>query len=468
MKLRLNIIKPTPVLEKKEEEKKQEETEKEIEDFEDTNDLFEGPIVEITGTQEILQGKETSWKFIPLFKEKANGEIRVWQIGFDFNGSRLKTIHGAIKTTKGESGKLQTAYHPIVTNNSGRSLQEQALLEARRRYLDQQTEKKYYAQGETLTDKVEPMLAKTLKVGEGSLKSNEIRLQNYPVSVMPKIDGIRCLAYLKNGQLEMSSRNNKKHEAPLTHIKNEIGEFLRYLPAGCRLDGELYSLDMPFEELSGVIRTKKGVHAKHHLVKFFIFDIITPRNMHWLERYALLCNAFQQYVNDSKPCQNFTVVQTYTANNEKELVDFHGRFVSEGYEGLIVRRYVTTEVTCCIKKIGDPDSLCKKCKKGYELSIYRSGRTNAMMKYKLFQDEEVKIIGFDVGVGTEEGCVIFKVVDVRGNEFTVRPRGTVEEKRKMYKKKEKLLGLPLTIRFQELSEKGVPRFPVAICIRNYE
>ena len=91
-----------------------------------------------------------------------------------------------------------------------------------------------------------------------------------------------------------------------------------------------------------------------------------------------------------------------------------------------------------------------------------------MMKYKLFTDEEVKIIGFDVGVGTEEGAIIYKVLDKRENEFTVRPRGTVNEKRELYKIRNSLIGKPLTIRYQELSEKGVPRFPVGINVRDYE
>jgi len=91
-----------------------------------------------------------------------------------------------------------------------------------------------------------------------------------------------------------------------------------------------------------------------------------------------------------------------------------------------------------------------------------------MMKYKEFKDEEVEIIGFEVGTGTEEGAIIYQVKDEREKIFTVRPRGSVEERRKLYKNKEKLLGLKLTIRYQELSEYGVPRFPVAVAVRDYE
>jgi len=90
------------------------------------------------------------------------------------------------------------------------------------------------------------------------------------------------------------------------------------------------------------------------------------------------------------------------------------------------------------------------------------------MKYKSFQDEEVTIIGFETGVGTEQGAIIYQVRDQRGNEFTVRPRGTIEKRRELYENREELMGLKLTIRFQELTKDGVPRFPVGVAIRNYE
>jgi ATP-dependent DNA ligase len=430
----------------------------------DTNDLFKGDLLNLGEIP-----KTDSWKFIPLFKEGVNGEIRVWQIGFDFEKEELKTVHGILITTKGEDGQLITAYHPIVTNKSGRSLQEQGLLEARKRYLDQYSNG-YLPKGEELPPDLngtEPMLAKTLRLNAnvGKCKSNETRLEKYPVSVMPKLDGIRCLARaLNDNTVQTRSRNNKAHEAPLTHIKEELTIFLKYLPPNSELDGELYSLDMNFEKLSGVIRTKKRKHEEHDLVKFFIFDLIESKRLTWLERYTLLVNSFNQYCKDGNPHKHIQIVQSYNAMSEADVLKYHDNFVNEGYEGIIIRRYASTEIICC----KDKPKLCKKCEKAYMLTVYRSRRTNALLKYKNFMDEEVTIIGFEVGVGTEDGAIIYKVLDKRGNEFTVRPRGTIDERRELYKTKEKLLKLPYTIRYQELSEKGVPRFPVGIGLRDYE
>lgn len=442
---------------------------KKEEEYTDTNDLFEGDLINIGETP-----NTESWKYIPLFKEGNIGEIRVWQIGFEKKEERLKTVHGILITSKGENGKLITAYHPIVENKSGRGLQEQALLEARKRYLDQ-FHSGYLPKGEEMPTElngVEPMLANTLKLSsdETKKKSNETRLDKYPVSVMEKLDGIRSLVRFVGGEekIQMRSRNNKTHEAPLTHIKKELELFFPYLPQSAELDGELYSVDMGFDQLSGVIRTKKRKHEKHDLVKFFIFDLIEPKRLYWEKRYKVLVEAFTKYVEDGNPCNHLRVLQMYYVYNEEDLLKHHNKFVSEGFEGIIIRRCASVEVTCCKDYLENTDKMCKKCIKGYNLSVYRSKRTNALMKYKLFDDEEAVIIGFDKGTGTEEGAIIFIIKDIRGNEFTIRPRGTIEERRKLYEKGETLKGKKLTIRYQELTEKGVPRFPVAIAIRDYE
>lgn len=437
------------------------------EDYIDTNQLFEGDLINIG-----QKPNTESWKYIPLFKDGSLGEIRVWQIGFDTNSESLKIIHGSLITSKGENGKLITANHPISINKSGRTLAEQALLEARKRYLDQYS-KGYLPKGDELPAELngkEPMLAKTLKLStdQSKCKSNEIRFDKYPCNVMPKLDGVRCLArQMADGSVNTRSRNNKTHEAPLTHIKEELSLFLKYLGPNVELDGELYSMKIGFDELSGIIRTKKRKHSKHDLITYYIFDIIEPKQLPWEKRYRFLVEAFEKYLEDGNPCKHFTIIQSYNASSEKEMLEYHNRFVSEGYEGIIIRRYAAIEVSkCCF---GKPESqFCKKCDKGYKLTIYRSKRTNALIKFKLFMDEEVKVIGFEEGIGTEEGAIIYKVLDERGNQFTVRPRGTIKERIQLYEKRESLLGLPLTIRYQELSEKGVPRFPVGVAFRNYE
>ena len=73
---------------------------------------------------------------ITYLKDNAHGGTLIWQIGFCEDQSELIIAHGTLITSKGVPGSIQIKTHPIKTNNSGRTLQQQALLEGRRKYID--------------------------------------------------------------------------------------------------------------------------------------------------------------------------------------------------------------------------------------------------------------------------------------------------------------------------------------------
>jgi len=50
----------------------------------------------------------------------------------------------------------------------------------------------------------------------------------------------------------------------------------------------------------------------------------------------------------------------------------------------------------------------------------------------------------------------------------VKPEGTLETRRKYFENKNNFLGKLLTVKFQNLTNLGIPRFPVGIVIRDYE
>jgi hypothetical protein len=414
----------------------------------DTNDMFKGQLIRIDETP-----SQDSWKLIPLFSDGIYGESRVWQIGFDMETSQLKTVYGILITTKGIPGKnLQSAYHPISTNKSGRNLQQQALLEARRRYMNKYKEG-YLPTGQELPPDLngaKPMLAKTYRHpnNPGKLKSNETRIEQFPVSVMRKIDGIRALTRFHQNKITMRSRENNLFPH-LDHIKKEMEVFMKYLPTNCELDGELYCLQMNFQKLTSVVKRIKQLHPRHNEVEYWIFDLIDPNRLVWEDRYKLLVNAYIRYLEDGNTSKSFRILQAYNATSWEKIDQYHDAFVAEGYEGVMIRRYGSIE-------------------KNKKLAQYRPNRTNSLVKYKVFQDEEVTITGYKSCIGNEEGAIKFLVTDIRNNEFQVRPRGSLNKRREWYQRGDEFIGKKLTIRFQELSDKGVPRFPVGIAIRDYE
>jgi DNA ligase-1 len=141
------------------------------------------------------------------------------------------------------------------------------------------------------------------------------------------------------------------------------------------------------------------------------------------------------------------VVKTKTFENlDKPLmyyVDFlHEKYVQEGYEGLIIRN-------------------SESC---YVLNY----RSKDLQKYKQFIDEEYEIVSGKEATGEDAGTVIFECKTPGDIIFSVRPRGSRELRKYMLQNLKNYIGKKLTVRYQNLSERNVPRFPVGITVRDYE
>ena len=64
--------------------------------------------------------------------------------------------------------------------------------------------------------------------------------------------------------------------------------------------------------------------------------------------------------------------------------------------------------------------------------------------------------------------MVWIVETENGQEFRVRPEGTRELRREWFENGDDYIGEMLTVKFFELTDDGVPRFPVGIAIRDYE
>jgi DNA ligase-1 len=114
---------------------------------------------------------------------------------------------------------------------------------------------------------------------------------------------------------------------------------------------------------------------------------------------------------------------------------------------------------------------------GHEGTIYRvpgglyvpRARSKDLLKRKDFMTEEYRIVDYTEADGRDIGTVIWVVeTSVGGGRFSVRPRGSIEQRREWFRNGGDFIGKMLSVRFQNLSEAGVPRFPVGLSIRDYE
>lgn len=251
----------------------------------------------------------------------------------------------------------------------------------------------------------------------------------FPAYAQRKLDGVRCLAISGKG---LYSRLGKK----FPHLENILKE-IDTLPAETILDGELYSDTLTFQEIVGLVK-KETLLPKDlpKMEQIFLWVYDTIRGGTYTDRKKWLDTLFE------KKFKHLRQLPTDECKNVEAIPPLHAKYVEEGYEGLMLRN-----------KAGP----------------YKIGhRSKDLQKYKEFQDDEFEVIGFTEGDGIEKGCVIWTCQTKKGTPFGVRPRGTHEERQELFKKAKTFVGKNLTVRFQELTDDGIPRFPVGIAFRDYE
>lgn len=255
----------------------------------------------------------------------------------------------------------------------------------------------------------------------------------FPCFAQRKLDGVRCVAIPGRG---LFSRNGKAFPH-LEHIRADVERVPDYL----MLDGELYSDELTFQEIVGLVKKetlKPADEAKMAKIHLCVYDcILADKSTCYTDRKTLLTDMFAK--------MGFThlrLLPTVLCAGLEDVKRLHAEYVAEGYEGLILRNT-----------------------KGLYKTQHRS---NDLQKYKEFADAEYPIIGFREGDGVEKGCVIWLCRTPAGQEFAVRPRGTHEERQAAFLKGASAIGKQLTVRYQELTNDGIPRFPVGIAIRDYE
>jgi DNA ligase-1 len=257
-------------------------------------------------------------------------------------------------------------------------------------------------------------------------KENHIK---FPCFVQRKFDGTRCVSIPNLG---LFSRNKKKY-THLDHITQEIN----MLPANIILDGELYSESISFQEIVGIVKrqtlSKNDIQKQLH-VKLFVYDIINDQPYH--KRYQSLIDLFQKH-----KFNNLVLVHSDVCDSKEDMMEKHALYVEQGYEGIMLRN-----------------------KNG----LYKGTRSNDLQKYKQFMDDEYKVVGFEEGNGLEKGAVIWVCENKYKVPFRVRPRGTRETRQELFTNGADYIGKMLTVRFQELTNDGIPRFPVGIAFRDYE
>lgn len=352
-------------------------------------------------------------RFPTLYKINSKGKVQQWEIVVSNN---------MFFTTEGDvDGKLTSTLPTVCKAKRGTTAEQQALKEAEAKI----KAKIGAGYAEKLEDAVvffQPMLAKKIE-DYGDL------LFTVPTFIQPKLDGIRCISE-KN---TLMSRKGKPFIA-VPHLQQDK----------VLLDGELYNHELreDFNEIVSITRKKKlterDLKYSKEKIQFHCYDLPMHEGV-FSERFSRLEDLFMDPYYEDK---GYVLVKTYPISNLKELNYYHELFLSQGYEGSIVR---------------------------LDLAPYESKRTNQLLKKKEWQDEEFIIQAVVEGIGNRTGTVgklMFKTKE--GKEFGANVKGDFDFLRKLFKEKDALMGLGATVKYFQLTPDGIPRFPLVIKLNRKE
>lgn len=384
-----------------------------------------------------------------IYGVEKNGKTKVWTARIyrdELNGFATAEIeYGQLDGKKQTTSREYTEGKNLGKKNETTPLQ-QCLSETKRKWQDKMEKEGYSlvvpnsnsesnATNATNAIKVFPMLAHTYEPLSSKNKKNDIV---FPCYVQPKLDGLRCICYMMQNatnepRVVAQSRTGAYFET-VEHICAELRPILLKNP-GLILDGELYTADMPFEELAGLIKRKKTSDTAIQCIKYHIYDVVVD-GVPYSERHDRIVGA----ISKADKCHHFEVVHTQLIHTVGEFKQAFGEYVEAGYEGIMLRN---------------------------ANGLYRQNyRSHDLQKYKEFVESEYPIVGFKEADGRDKGTVVWVCETAEKREFSVRPRGTQEQRRQWFQDGHTHVGKLLTVIYQELSELNVPRFPVGKAIRD--
>lgn len=262
-----------------------------------------------------------------------------------------------------------------------------------------------------------------------------------------KIDGLRALIYMGNdGELHTASRGAMNYDAAMYEILSNktLIKIFKECP-GLIMDGECYHHGYTLQQLNSIARTQKTA-VDYEVLQFYWYDIVDI-NSTFDERWALMNDIKDQYNLSFDPEREFKdselriqFVPQVPISGYDNMIKLHNDYVEEGWEGLVIR---------------DPDK------------VYRpNGRTNDMIKIKVYKSEDFLVTGYELGLrGSED--MVFICQTKEGKEFKAKPLGDRLQKEEYVNDFERLYKNHIgECKFFYYSDDNVPLQPVFKAFRD--
>jgi len=373
-----------------------------------------------------------------LYKKDSKGKIRQWR-GYVDTAPNNRFIMG-VETGLLDGNKTTNRPRIYWQGKQGRDAKGQAMFELESK-VSKKRDEGYF---DTIQEAKDTLVVLPMLALDFNKRSHDV---SYPAIGQRKFDGVRCMASINSdGSVSLKSRKGKEFPH-MKHLRQQIAS-LKGIPDGAFLDGELYSDTLTFQEVVGLVRRetlKAGDEDKLKQISYRLYDMLDPddRKAGFQKRYDGLKKILgigMPFL--PQPPKNLILTKNFELDNKEDVKKYHDQFVKEGYEGIMIRN------------------------KDGEYGINK--RSKHLQKFKEFFDQEFEIVGYEEGTGNDAGTVIWVCMTENGDLFKTRPRGTREERTEYFDNGDDYIGATLTVRYFEMTDDGIPRFPVGIAIRNYE
>lgn len=275
----------------------------------------------------------------------------------------------------------------------------------------------------------------------------------FPLLASYKLDGIRVVMH------EGKALTRKLKPVPNHYIRNKLEQLYGHLS----LDGELMIPGMNFNQIQSAVMSHAGEHPSF---QYHVFDAPAIPSPYY-DRYANVRSAVYRDTSG-----RLVLLQQSKMLNAADAEMFEQLALRDGAEGIMLR---------------DP------------AAPYKCGRSTLkqqwLLKLKRFKDAEATVVGFEERMHNANEAEL----DERG--YTKRsshqenqvPTGTLgalvvrtdsltnpispmqvfkigtgfdeADRINFWKNRQELLGQKVTFKYQELSEYGIPRFPVFLGFR---
>jgi DNA ligase-1 len=239
-----------------------------------------------------------------------------------------------------------------------------------------------------------------------------------------KFDGVRGIYY--DGKF--ISRTNRSINVPVWFV-----DIFKTIPSHIAIDGEFFTERSDFNTITSIVCSKNSRDKDWKKIKFVCFDIVNMIEV-FEDRMELLSELITPLNSKHAECCTFKRVES-----KDNLDKFHDEIVSNGGEGVMLR---------------EPES------------FYENKRSMCLLKYKKFKDEEAVVEDVMFGDGKNigrMGALKVRWLTMQNTDaFSVGTGFTDEQRIKHAEIFPK--GTIIKVKYFELTEFGVPRFPSFIAI----